>query len=283
MKLMRLGERGKERPAVFLSDREAFDLSAIVRDYDPEFFAGTGQERVREAVKRGDLPKIDLEKTRIGAPVARPGKFMAVALNYVDHAKETGAPIPERPIFFDKASSSINGPYDDVVLPSNYDTVDYEIELAFVVGRTAKRVSREAALGHVAGYLICNDVSERTAQKKEGGQWYRGKSFDTFAPIGPWLVTPDELGNPHDLGLVCRVDGQVRQDGHTSQLIFDLPHLIAFITRNITLEPGDIVTTGTPAGVAMGMTPPAYLADGQVMELEVTGLGKQRSRLIRED
>jgi 2-keto-4-pentenoate hydratase/2-oxohepta-3-ene-1,7-dioic acid hydratase in catechol pathway len=205
-----------------------------------------------------------------------------VGLNYVDHAKETNAAIPEKPIFFDKASTAINGPYDDVVMPGNYATVDYEVELAFVIGKRCKRVSKADALSHVAGYLVCNDVSERTAQIKEGGQWYRGKSFDTFAPLGPWLVTSDEMTDPHSLALTCKVDGELRQSGNTSKFIFDIPHLIEFVSRNVTLLPGDVITTGTPPGVAMAMKPPRYLTVGQVMELEIAGLGKQRCKVVGE-
>ena len=282
MKLMRLGKSGQEKPAVWANETSAFDLSSIVRDFDPAFFAEGGIERIRGAVAKGDLPTLSLDGVRIGAPVARPGKLMAVGKNYAEHAKETKSAVPEKPIIFVKATSAINGPYDDVVVPSNYATVDYEIELALVIGRRAKRVDRTAALAHVAGYLICNDVTERTAQSKEGSQWFRGKSFDTFAPLGPYLVTPDELGNPHALSLVCKVDGEVRQNGNTKDFIFDIPYLIEFLSRNVTLEPGDIITTGTPAGVGHGMEPPVYLRAGQVMELEVTGLGKQRSRLVAE-
>jgi 2,4-diketo-3-deoxy-L-fuconate hydrolase len=282
MKLLRLGEKGKEIPAVLVSDDEAADLSSVVRDFDFAFFSGDGIDRVRRALDRGGLRRVRVSDHRIGAPVARPTKLMAVGLNYSDHAKETNATLPEKPIFFDKATTAINGPYDDIVLPSNYDTVDYEIELAVLIGRRARRVSRAEALAHVAGYLICNDVSERTAQRKEGGQWYRAKSFDTFAPLGPYLVTADEIGDPHELSLVLRIDGAVRQNGNTSNLIFDIPYLIEFISRNITLEPGDIITTGTPAGVGMGMNPPGFLKPGQLVELEVTGLGTQRSRIVRE-
>jgi 2-keto-4-pentenoate hydratase/2-oxohepta-3-ene-1,7-dioic acid hydratase in catechol pathway len=280
---MRLGERGKEKPAVWASDDEAFDVSSLFGDFDPAFFAGDNLGRLRAAVAEGGVPKIKTAGLRIGPPVARPGKLMAVGKNYADHAKETKSAVPEKPIFFVKATSAINGPYDDVVVPTNYQTVDYEVELALVVGRTAKRVDRAQALAHVAGYLICNDVTERTAQSKEGGQWFRGKSFDTFAPLGPYLVTPDEVGNPHALSLICKVDGEVRQNGNTKDLIFDIPYLIEFMSRNVTLEPGDIITTGTPAGVGMGMTPPVFLKPGQSMELEVTGLGRQRSRLVAEE
>lgn len=282
MKLLRLGEKGKEIPAVLLSDGEAADVSSVVRDFDPGFFSSGGIDQIKNALHRGGLRTVRVGEHRIGPPVVRPSKLMAVGLNYSDHAKETNAAIPEKPIFFDKASTAIVGPNDEIVLPSNYDTVDYEVELAFLIGRRARRVPRSEALAHVAGYLICNDVSERTAQKKEGGQWYRAKSFDTFAPLGPYLVTADEVGDPHALSLVCRIDGAVRQNGSTSNLIFDIPYLVEFISRNITLEPGDIITTGTPAGVGMGMNPPGYLKPGQIIELEVTGLGKQRSRIVRE-
>jgi 2,4-diketo-3-deoxy-L-fuconate hydrolase len=283
MKLMRLGAKGSEKPAVWASDEEAFDASSVTRDFGPGFFAEGGLERLREAVDKGGLPKLKLAGLRVGPPVARPGKFMAVGLNYVDHARETNAAIPEKPIFFDKATTAINGPYDDVILPANYDTADPEIELALVIGKQAKRVPRARALAHVAGYLICNDVSERTAQAKEGGQWYRGKSFDTFAPIGPYLVTSDEIADPHRLSLVLRVDGEVRQKGNTSSFIFDVPFLIEFMSRNVTLEPGDIITTGTPPGVGHARKPPVYLRAGEVMELEVEGLGRQRTRLVSEE
>jgi 2,4-diketo-3-deoxy-L-fuconate hydrolase len=282
MKLMRLGKRGQEKPAVWAGENRAVDVSSVVADFDPAFFAEGGMERLRAAMAKGGLPSIQLESVRIGAPVSRPGKLMAVGKNYAEHAKETKSAVPESPIFFAKATSAINGPYDDVVIPTNYATVDYEVELALVIGRRAKRVDRTAALAHVAGYLICNDVTERTAQSKEGSQWFRGKSFDTFAPLGPFLVTADEVGNPHALSLVCRVDGDVRQNGNTMDFIFDIPYLIEFMSRNVTLEPGDVITTGTPAGVGHGMNPPVYLKAGQSMELEVTGLGQQRSRVVVE-
>jgi 2-keto-4-pentenoate hydratase/2-oxohepta-3-ene-1,7-dioic acid hydratase in catechol pathway len=265
------------------SDGEAFDVSALVTDFDPAFFAGDGVERVRAAVAEGRLPKIKTAGVRIGAPLARPGKLMAVGKNYAEHVKEMKtAAVPEKPIFFVKATSAINGPYDDVIVPDNYATVDYEVELALVIGRRGKRIDRASAFSHVAGYLICNDVTERTAQQKEGSQWFRGKSFDTFAPLGPYVVTPDEVGNPHALSLVCKVDGEVRQNGNTKDFIFDIPYLIEFMSRNVTLEPGDIITTGTPAGVGHGMNPPVYLKAGQVVELDVTGLGKQKSRFVAE-
>jgi 2-keto-4-pentenoate hydratase/2-oxohepta-3-ene-1,7-dioic acid hydratase in catechol pathway len=279
MKLLRYGQRGSERPAVWASDDEAYDVSAVTTDFGPSFFADSGIERLRDAL--GSCPRVDLAGQRLGAPIARPHKLVAIGLNYSDHVREAGAVVPERPIVFDKATSSIVGPYDDVVLPDDYATVDYEVELALVMGRAARRVDRASALSCVAGYLICNDISERTAQLKEGGQWYRGKSFDTFAPLGPFLVTPDSLGDPHGLELVCKVDGELRQRGNTKDLLFDIPTLIEFLSRNITLEPGDVIATGTPPGVAMGMQPPRYLTAGQVMELEVTGLGVQRSRVVQ--
>jgi 2-keto-4-pentenoate hydratase/2-oxohepta-3-ene-1,7-dioic acid hydratase in catechol pathway len=282
MKLMRIGERGGERPAVWASDTEVWDASPVTGDFGPAFFAGDGVARLRRAVLDGTLPRLPLAGVRIGAPISAPGKLMAIGLNYHDHAREMGSPLPEQPIVFDKATSSICGPYDDVVLPSNYDTVDYEVELAFVIGRAAKRVLANEAMAHVAGYLVCNDISERTAQKKEGGQWYRAKSFDTFAPVGPYLVTADDVPDPHALALTCTVAGELRQNGNTADLIFKLPELIAFLSRNITLHPGDIVTTGTPAGVGMGRTPPGYLKDGQIIEVEVAGLGRQRNALVRE-
>ena len=282
MKLMRLGKRGREKPAVWASENSAIDVSSVVADFDPSFFAGDGIEKVRAALAKGGLPSIQLESVRIGPPVSHPGKLVAVGKNYAEHAKETKSAVPEKPIFFAKATSAINGPYDDVVIPADYATVDYEVELALVIGRRAKRVDRTAALAHVAGYMICNDVTERTAQTKEGSQWFRGKSFDTFAPLGPFLVTADDVGNPHALSLICRVDGEMRQNGNTKDFLFDIPYLIEFMSRNVTLEPGDIITTGTPAGVGHGMNPPVYLKAGQELELEVTGLGQQRTRLVAE-
>jgi 2-keto-4-pentenoate hydratase/2-oxohepta-3-ene-1,7-dioic acid hydratase in catechol pathway len=283
MKLMRLGERGRETPAVLATQDEAIDVSSVAADFGPEFFAKGGIEKLRVAVADPSLPRVRLSSVRVGPPVLRPGKLLCIGKNFKEHAEEIGEAAPAWPIVFDKATSSIVGPYDDVVVPSNYAAVDYEVELALVIGRTAKRVDRASAMSHVAGYLVCNDVSERTAQLQEGGQWYRGKSFDTFAPLGPYLVTADEIADPHDLELTCRVDGEVRQRGSTRHLIFDIPALLAFISRNITLEPGDVLSTGTPSGVALGMRPPRYLLAGQVMELEVKGLGRQRSRLVREE
>jgi 2-keto-4-pentenoate hydratase/2-oxohepta-3-ene-1,7-dioic acid hydratase in catechol pathway len=285
MRLVRFGDRGRERPGVMKADHQMVDVSSVVEDFDPRFWGEGGPAFLAAELRAGRLdrlPVLDPASVRLGAPVARPGKLICVGLNYRDHAAETGAAIPERPVLFTKAVTAINGPNDDIVLPSNYQTTDWEVELAFIVGARARRVEKDRALEHVAGYLICNDVSERQAQIHEGGQWFRGKSFDTYAPLGPWVVTPDEVGDPHALDLTLDVNGERMQTGSSRTLIFGIPELVAFISRNMTLEPGDVVSTGTPPGVGFARKPPRYLKEGDLVELRISTLGKQRARVVRE-
>ena len=267
------------------ADHHVIDVSSVVEDFDPRFWGEGGPAFLAaelRAARLDRLPVVDEASLRLGPPVARPGKLICIGLNYRDHAAETGAAIPERPVLFTKAVTAINGPNDDIVLPSNYQTTDWEVELAFVIGPRARRVEKERALEHVAGYLICNDVSERQAQIHEGGQWFRGKSFDTYGPLGPWVATPDEVGDPHVLDLTLDVNGERMQTGNTRTLIFGIQDLVSFISRNMTLEPGDVVSTGTPPGVGFARKPPRYLKEGDVVELRISKLGAQRARVVRE-
>jgi 2-keto-4-pentenoate hydratase/2-oxohepta-3-ene-1,7-dioic acid hydratase in catechol pathway len=285
VRLVRFGVRGRERPGLMRADDRVLDVSSVVADYDARFWGEGGPAFLAAELRAGRLdrlPAVDLASVRLGAPVARPGKIICVGLNYRDHAAETGAKVPEQPVLFTKAVTAINGPYDEIVLPSNYQTTDWEVELAFVIGPRARRVTREHALEHVAGYLICHDVSERQAQIQEGGQWFRGKSFDTYGPLGPWVATPDEVGDPHALDLTLDVNGERMQTGSTKTLIFGIPELVAFASRNVTLEPGDVISTGTPPGVGHARKPPRYLQPGDVVELRVTKLGAQRAKVVRE-
>jgi len=285
MRLMRCGPKGGERPGLVKADHHVIDVSSVVADYDSRFWGEGGPAFLAAELRAGRLdrlPVMDPSKTRIGPPVARPGKLICVGLNYRDHAAETGAKVPDKPVLFTKAVTAINGPNDEIVLPSNYSTTDWEVELAFVIGPRARRVSRDRALEHVGGYLICHDVSERQAKINEGGQWFRGKSFDTYGPLGPWVTTPDEVGDPHALDLTLDVNGERMQTGSTKTLIFGIPELVEFISRNVTLDPGDVISTGTPPGVGHARKPPRYLQPGDVVDLTVTKLGAQRAKVVRE-
>jgi 2,4-diketo-3-deoxy-L-fuconate hydrolase len=285
MRLIRFGPKGAEKPGLSRGEGQWVDVSSVVKDYDARFWGEGGAAFLAAEQRAGRLdrlPAVDVAGTRLGPPLARPGKLICVGLNYRDHAAETGAKVPDQPVLFTKAVTAINGPNDDIVLPSNYATTDWEVELAFVIGARARRVSRARALEHVGGYLICHDVSERQAQIHEGGQWFRGKSFDTYGPLGPWVVTPDEVGDPHTLDLSLDVNGERMQAGNTKTLIFDIPYLVEFISRNVTLEPGDVISTGTPPGVGNARKPPRYLQPGDTVELKVTKLGAQRAKVVRE-
>ncbi|AWS43445.1 fumarylacetoacetate hydrolase family protein [Streptosporangium sp. 'caverna'] len=279
MKLLRVGPPGRERPCVMGPDGRVLDLSALTTDIDGAFLAGGGIERVRSALAEGGLPEAGPYE-RVGAPVARPGKIVCIGLNYSDHAEETGADIPAEPVVFMKASNTVVGPEDEVLVPRGSVKTDYEVELAVVLGGTARYLSspREAA-GVIAGYAVANDVSEREFQNERGGQWDKGKSCETFNPLGPWLVTPDEVGDPQALGLRLWVNGELRQNGSTKNQIFGVHHVIWYLSQFMVLEPGDVVNTGTPAGVALGMGPEAYLRAGDVVEVEIDGLGRQRQRM----
>jgi 2-keto-4-pentenoate hydratase/2-oxohepta-3-ene-1,7-dioic acid hydratase in catechol pathway len=280
MKLMRIGDRGAEQPALLAEDGTVLDLSGVTADIDGAFLASGGIDRVRQGAAEGTLPRLEATGARFGAPIARPGKVVCIGLNYRDHAQETGAAIPERPVVFLKAPYTVVGPNDDVLIPRGSAKTDWEVELAVVIGHTARYLdSPDQALDHVAGYAISNDVSEREFQLERSHQWDLGKSCETFNPLGPYLATVDEIRNPGKLSLRTCVNGVLRQDGSTENLIFDVPYLIWYLSRHMVLEPGDVINTGTPAGVALGLPGNPYLRPGDRVELEITGLGVQTQTL----
>lgn len=253
------------------------DLSPLVHDITPATLSDRSLDQIR-AHDLGQLRRLD-PGLRIGPCVGEIGKIICIGLNYSDHAAETGLPIPKEPILFGKATSSICGPNDDVQRPRGAEALDWEIELAIVIGTEARYISEEHAMNHVAGYAIFNDVSERHFQTEREGQWIKGKSHDTFGPLGPWLVTRDEI-DPSDLAMELKVNGETRQKGTTANFIFSVPQIVSYVSQFMSLQPGDIIPTGTPAGVGMGMNPPVYLQPGDVMELEIEGLGRQRQRVV---
>ncbi|MCX5269452.1 fumarylacetoacetate hydrolase family protein [Streptomyces sp. NBC_00199] len=277
MKLLRVRISGEERPAVRTDDGRLLDLSSVASDIDGAFFAGGGVDRARAAVAAGELPELDADGLRISAPVARPGKIVCVGLNYRDHAAETGASIPARPVVFMKDPGTVVGPYDEVLIPRGSVKTDWEVELAVVIGRRARYLEGpHAARDVIAGYTVSHDVSEREVQLEYSSQWDLGKSCETFNPLGPWLVTADEVGDPQALGLHLSVNGEKRQDGHTRDMIFPVDHLVSYLSRYMVLEPGDVINTGTPAGVALGLPGTPYLRPGDTVELSIDGLGAQR-------
>ena len=281
MKLLRVGEAGAERPAVRLEDGRIIDVSSAVGEIDGAWLEGGGIARLAAALAEGAerFPSVE-PGVRIGAPVARPGHIIAIGLNFADHAKEAGMDLPTEPVIFSKAPSSYSGPDDDVLIPRGSTETDWEVELGVVIGRRAEYLPDEAAaLEHVAGYCICNDVSERDFQLRHGPTWIKGKSANTFCPTGPWLVTRDEIPDPQALTMTLTVNGEVRQSGTTATMIFGVAHLVRYISQFMVLEAGDLISTGTPPGVGMGMKPPVYLKPGDVMELEIEGLGRQRQAL----
>jgi 2-keto-4-pentenoate hydratase/2-oxohepta-3-ene-1,7-dioic acid hydratase in catechol pathway len=277
VKLLRVGAPGEERPAVRTDDGRLLDLSCVTRDVDAAFLASDGIDRARAAIAAGDLPALDADGLRIGPPVARPGKIVCIGLNYRDHAAETGAAIPERPVVFMKDPGTVVGPYDEVLVPRGSVKTDWEVELAVVIGRRARYLDGpDAARDVIAGYAISHDVSEREFQLEYSSQWDLGKSCETFNPLGPWLVTADEVGDPQDLGLQLSVNGVKRQNGHTSDMIFPVDHIVSYLSQYMVLEPGDVINTGTPAGVALGLPGTPYLRPGDTVELSVDRLGSQR-------
>lgn len=278
MKFVRFGRPGAEKPGLVDADGRIRDLSAIVPDITGAALGQGLAERVA-GVAIDNLPPVP-EGTRLGPCVGNVGNFIAIGLNYADHAAETGAAIPKEPILFNKARSCIVGPDDDVVLPPDSVKSDWEVELAFVIAKTASYVSEEQALSHVGGYFICNDVSEREYQLEREGQWVKGKCCPTFGPIGPWLVTPDEVGDPQNLSLWLEVNGERVQNGSTRTMIFTIATLVSYVSRYMILEPGDIVTTGTPPGVGLGFKPPRFLKRGDTMRLGIERLGEQRQRVV---
>jgi 5-carboxymethyl-2-hydroxymuconate isomerase len=278
MKLVRYGAKGAEKPGLIDATGQLRDLSAEVADFRPELmtFDLTARLARLDAAK---LPAV-AGNPRLGPPVAHTGHFIAIGLNYADHAKESGQPIPAEPVIFSKAPSSLSGPNDDVIIPKGSKKLDWEVELAFVIGRRASYVSEADALGCVLGYAICNDVSERFWQIENTGQWIKGKSAETFGPFGPWLVTSDEVGDPQNLDMSLDVNGERRQTGNTRTMIFGVATLVSYLSGKMALEPGDVVTTGTPPGVGLGMKPPVFLKPGDVMELYVEKLGRQRQKVV---
>lgn len=280
MKLMRVGAPGAEKPAVLAADGTIRDLSAHVADIagaaiDPENLAKLA------SVDVGSLPVIPSD-IRIGPCVGGTGKFICIGLNYSDHAAETGATVPPEPIIFMKATSAIVGPNDNVQIPRGSEKTDWEVELAIVIGKKAKYVSEADALNYVAGYAVTDDVSERAFQTERSGQWTKGKSCDTFGPIGPWLVTKDEIPDPQNLKMWLTVNGQKMQDGSSSTMIYGVKYLVSYLSQFMTLHPGDVISTGTPPGVGMGLKPPRYLKDGDVVELGIEGLGSQKQLFVAD-
>ncbi|MGH8145023.1 MAG: fumarylacetoacetate hydrolase family protein [Rhodanobacteraceae bacterium] len=277
MKLVRYRHAGRERPGMLDAQGSLRDLSQVVGDIAADALTKEGIERLRTLDPEA-LPKIE-GAPRLGAPVGHVGKVICVGLNYADHAAESGQPVPEQPVLFMKATSAIVGAFDDVVIPRGSEKTDWEVELGVVIGDTAREVPRDTALEHVAGYLIVNDVSERAFQFEHGGQWVKGKGCDTFAPLGPWLVTRDEVPDPQNLAMWLSVNDRRYQDGSTRTMIFDVATLVSHISRYMTLLPGDVISTGTPPGVGLGQKPPVYLKAGDVMDLGIAGLGVQRQRV----
>ncbi len=280
MRLLRVGEPGRERPCVRREDGTVVDVSSLITDVDGGFLAGGGVERLRaDMPSRTDLPVVDVDAERIGPCVARPPKVVCIGLNYVDHAEESGQPVPTEPVVFFKAANTVVGPYDDVHIPRTSEKTDWEVELGIVIGATARYLPDEAAAADViAGYAVSHDVSERAFQLERGGQWVKGKSCETFNPLGPWLVTPDEVDDVQQLALSLTVNGETMQSGSTADMIFSAAHVVWYLSQFMVLEPGDLINTGTPAGV--GMARQQYLRAGDVTELEVEGLGRQRQRFV---
>ena len=278
MKLVRYGKPGKEKPGLIDADGKLRDLSAVLNDIGPDQLGDAALAKLRK-LKTDKLPLVR-GSPRMGCPIAGVPKFIAIGLNYADHAAESNLPIPKEPIVFTKATSCIQGPNDDVMLPKGSVKTDWEVELGIVIGTRARYVSQKAALDHVAGYCTINDVSEREYQIERGGTWDKGKGCDTFGPIGPWLVTRDEITNPQNLAMWLDVNGKRMQTGSTKTMIFSVAKLVSYVSQFMTLEPGDVITTGTPPGVGLGMKPPTYLKKGDVMTLGIEGLGEQRQTVV---
>jgi 2,4-didehydro-3-deoxy-L-rhamnonate hydrolase len=281
MKLIRMGEVGWEKPGVLLEDGTRLDVSGFGADYNEEFFAGDGIPKLRNwlAQHAGSAPRAS-GSGRLGAPICRPSKIVCIGLNFRDHAQESGMEIPKEPVIFFKSTTSLVGSNDALMIPKNATKVDWEVELAIVIGKKASYVGKENALDYVAGFALHNDYSERSFQLERGGQWVKGKSADTFAPLGPFLATRDEIRDFNQLGMWLKVNGALRQRGSTANMICDVPGLVAYVSQFMTLLPGDLISTGTPAGVGMGMKPPQYLKAGDVVELGIDGLGESRQEVV---
>jgi len=279
MKLIRFGKAGEEKPGIVIDD-VYYDVSDFGEDYDENFFGTSGLNRLEKFLKenKNALPKI-ANNIRLASPVMRPSKIVCIGLNYADHAKETNATIPNEPVVFLKATSSLCGPFDDIIIPKNSEKTDWEVELAVVIEKKASYVDEASAMNYVAGYCLHNDVSERNFQLERNGTWDKGKGCDTFAPLGPWLVTKDEIKDVNNLRLWLMVNGKTMQNGTTSNLIFKIPFLVSYVSQFMSLLPGDIISTGTPAGVGLGMKPNVYLKDGDIVELGIDGLGKAKQNV----
>ena len=280
MKLIRFGEPNKELPGI-LQDSKRLDVSAYTREYDENFFADDGLRGLEKWLEKNvsSIPRVP-HSVRLGPPISRPSKIVCIGLNFRDHAKESGMEIPKEPVLFFKSTTSLVGPNDDLVIPKNGTKVDWEVELAVVIGRRASYVERDEALDYVAGYALHNDYSERAFQLERGGQWVKGKSADTFAPLGPFLATRDEIPDTTHLGMWLKVDGTYRQRSSTSEMIFDVPTLVSYVSQFMTLLPGDVISTGTPAGVGLGMKPQQYLNPKDVVELGIDQLGESRQNVL---
>jgi len=277
MKLIRFGEPGDEKPGVLLKDGARLDATGFGSDYNEAFFKSGGLAELDSWIRKSasSAPRVP-PSVRLGPPVCRPSKIICIGLNYCDHAKETGAEAPKEPVLFFKSTTSLVGPNDDLVRPRNATKVDWEVELAVVIGKKALYVAKEDAMKYVAGFTLHNDYSERHFQLEQGGQWVKGKSADTFAPLGPFLATPDEIPDFRNLGMWLKVNGLFRQNSTTENMIFDVPTLVSYVSQFMTILPGDVISTGTPAGVGLGMTTPTYLRAGDVVELGIEGLGESR-------
>ncbi len=281
MRLIRFGERDRERPGVLLPDGRSIDVSAFGEDWNEDFFSTNGPQRLEGWISEhvSVCPMVD-EGTRLGCCVVRPSKIICIGLNYAGHARETGAALPSEPVVFFKSTTALSGPNDDVVIPPGAGRTDWEVELAVLIGRRATYVREQHAMEYVAGYALHNDYSERDWQLERGGQWVKGKSFDTFAPLGPFLATRDEIPDPLELRLWLSVNGEQLQESNTSDLIFGVPAIVSYLSQFLTLLPGDVISTGTPAGVGLGLKPPRYLQPGDIVELGIDRLGTQRQRAV---
>lgn len=279
MKLMRVGQPGQEKPAILDADGKVRDLSQHVADIGGAAISPEGLAKIA-AIDPKSLPELQVD--RIGACVAGTGKFICIGLNFSDHAAETGATVPPEPVIFMKATSAIVGPNDDVLIPRGSEKTDWEVELGVVIGKTAKYVSEADAMDYVAGYCVSHDVSERAFQTERSGQWTKGKSCDTFGPIGPWLVTKDEVADPQNLGMWLKVNGETMQNGSSKTMVYGVAFVVSYLSQFMSLQPGDVISTGTPPGVGMGMKPPRYLKAGDVVELGIEGLGDQRQTFVAD-
>jgi len=279
MKLIRFGEAGREKPAIINKQDQKLDVSAFGEDYSEAFFQNDGLQRLRKWLESNEssCPKIE-EEERLGPAIQRPSKIVCVGLNYAQHAKESGMELPEEPVLFFKATSSVCGPNDDLIIPKNSKKTDWEVELAVVIEKKTSYVEENEAMDYIAGYVLHNDYSEREFQLEKSGQWVKGKSNDTFAPLGPFLATKDEIADPHNLNLWLKLNDKMMQNSNTSDLVFKIPYLVSYISHFMTLLPGDVISTGTPFGVGLGMNPPQYIKHGDVIELGIDGLGVSKQR-----